>query len=41
MTAKNWLKGMTAGFLATMVLSAIMLLKAQMGVMPELNVIKC
>jgi hypothetical protein len=40
MTAKNWLKGMVAGFIATIVLSALMLMKAQMGVMPELNPIK-
>lgn len=40
MTTKNWLKGMIAGFVATVVLSALMLMKAQMGLMPELNVIK-
>ena len=37
MTANNWLKGMVAGFVATVVLSALMLMKATMGVMPELT----
>jgi hypothetical protein len=37
MTANNWLKGMVAGFVATIVLSALMLMKATMGVMPELT----
>jgi flagellar biosynthesis protein FliR len=37
MTGKNWLKGMIAGFIATLVLSALMLMKQQMGVMPQLN----
>lgn len=37
MITKNWLKGMVAGFAATIVLSAIMLMKQQMGLMPELN----
>lgn len=40
MTGKNWLKGMVAGFVATIVLSALMLMKTQMGLMPELNPIK-
>lgn len=40
MTLKNWLKGRIAGFIATIVLSALMLVKAQMGMMPELNPIK-
>lgn len=40
MTSGNWLKGMVAGFVATIVLSAIMLMKTMMGVMPELNPIK-
>lgn len=40
MTAKNWLKGIVAGFVATIVLSALMFMKTQMGLMPELNPIK-
>jgi hypothetical protein len=40
MTAKNWLKGMVAGFMATIVLSALMLMKQQMGLMPQLNPIE-
>ncbi len=40
MTSSNWLKGMVAGFAATVVLSALMLVKAMMGVMPELNPVK-
>jgi hypothetical protein len=40
MTSSNWLKGMVAGFVATIVLSALMLMKTMMGVMPELNPIK-
>jgi len=40
MTSGNWIKGMVAGFVATVVLSALMLMKAMMGVMPELNPIK-
>jgi hypothetical protein len=40
MTSSNWIKGMVAGFVATIVLSALMLMKAMMGVMPELNPIK-
>lgn len=40
MTSGNWLKGMVAGFAATVVLSALMLMKTMMGLMPELNVIK-
>lgn len=40
MTSRNWLKGMAAGFVATIILSALMLLKAQIGMMPELNIIK-
>jgi len=39
MTGKNVLKGMVAGFIATMVLSALMIMKSMMGVMPELDVI--
>ena len=37
MTSGNWLKGMVAGFVATTVLSTLMLMKTMMGVMPELN----
>src|SRR6516162_6219423 len=40
MTSGNWIKGMVAGFVATVVLSTLMLMKAMMGVMPELNPIK-
>lgn len=40
MPGKNWIKGMVAGFIATSALSAIMLIKSSMGVMPELNPIK-
>jgi hypothetical protein len=40
MTSGNWLKGMVAGFVATTVLSTLMLMKTMMGVMPELNPIK-
>lgn len=34
------LKSMIAGFVATIVLSALMMIKSSMGIMPELNVIK-
>jgi hypothetical protein len=40
MTAKNWLKGLVAGFIATVVLSALMLLKQRMGMVPQLNPIE-
>ena len=40
MTSGNWIKGMVAGFVATVVISALMLMKTMMGVMPELNPIK-
>jgi hypothetical protein len=40
MVAKNWLKGMVAGFIATVVLSALMLIKQQMGLAPQLNPIE-
>lgn len=36
---QNLTQGLIAGFVATVVLSALMLLKAMMGLMPELNVI--
>ena len=40
MTAKNWLKGMVAGFIATVVLSVLMLIKQRMGLVPQLNPIE-
>jgi hypothetical protein len=40
MTTANWMKGMVAGFVATVALSALMATKAMMGLMPELNPIK-
>ncbi len=40
MTTGNWMKALGAGFVATVVLSALMVMKAMMGVMPELNPIK-
>ena len=40
MTAKNWLKGMVAGFIATVVLSVLMLMKQRMGLVPQLNPIE-
>lgn len=40
MTPGNRMKGMVAGFVATVVLSALMAMKAMMGVMSELNPIK-
>ena len=40
MSLRNWLKGMVAGFVATVVLSILMLMKQQMGLMPELNPIQ-
>jgi hypothetical protein len=41
MTAnRSFSKGMIAGFVATIVLSALMLMKAKMGLMPQLNPIK-
>ncbi|MDI1342561.1 MAG: hypothetical protein PSV22_00475 [Pseudolabrys sp.] len=39
MTGSNILKGMVAGFAATVVLSALMIMKTMIGVMPELDVI--
>lgn len=39
MTASNIAKGMVAGFVATIVLSALMVMKSMMGLMPELDVI--
>ncbi len=35
----NIIKGFAAGFAATLVLSALMMAKSAMGIMPELNVI--
>lgn len=40
MTTGNWMKGLGAGFVATAILSALMVMKAMMGVMPELNPVK-
>jgi len=39
-TAKNWLKGLLAGFIATVVLSVLMLIKQHMGVVPQFNPIE-
>lgn len=39
MTGANIIKGMVAGFVATVVLSALMLMKTKMGLMPQLDVI--
>lgn len=39
MNGSNLLKGMAAGFVATVVLSALMVMKSMMGLMPQLNVI--
>ena len=39
MNSKNILKGMVAGFVATIVLSALMVMKSMMGLMPRLDVI--
>src|SRR5680860_510217 len=39
MSGANILKGMAAGFAATLVLSALMVMKSMMGLMPELDVI--
>ena len=39
MNGSNLLKGMAAGFVATAVLSALMVMKSMMGIMPELDVI--
>jgi hypothetical protein len=40
MTANNWVKGVVAGFVATIVLSALMLMKQRMGLTPQLNPIQ-
>ena len=40
MTAKNWLKGMVAGFIATVALSVLMLMKQRMALVPQLNPIE-
>lgn len=40
MTSTNYLKGMAAGFVATVVMSALMLMKQAMGLMPQLNPIE-
>lgn len=39
MSGANLWKGLVAGFVATIVLSAIMIAKAMVGLMPDLNVI--
>jgi len=36
----NSLRGMLAGFVATLVLSGILILKSQLGLWPELNIIR-
>jgi len=36
----NSMKGMVAGFVATLVLSALLLLKSTMNIVPELNIIR-
>lgn len=36
----NSLRGMLAGFVATLVLSGVLVLKAQMGLWPEVNIIR-
>lgn len=36
----NSMRGMIAGFIATLVLSALLLLKGSMGIAPELNIIR-
>ena len=39
MTSANLLKGMVAGFAATVVLSGLMVMKSMMGLMPDLDVV--
>ncbi len=39
MNGSNILKGMAAGLAATIVLSALMVMKSMMGLMPEINII--
>ena len=39
MNGSNVVKGMVAGFVATIVLSALMVMKSMMGLMPQLDVI--
>jgi hypothetical protein len=39
MNGSNVVKGLVAGFVATVVLSALMVMKSMMGLMPELDVI--
>lgn len=39
MNSPNVLKGVVAGFVATIVLSALMVMKSMMGLMPQLDVI--
>lgn len=40
MIAKNWPKGLVASLVATVVLSALMLMKQRMGLAPQLNPIE-
>lgn len=40
MTTGNWMKGLVAGFVDTIVLSALMAVKSTMGMMPDLNSIR-
>ena len=40
MTRTNYVTGIVAGFVATVVLSALMLMKQMMGLMPQLNPIE-
>jgi hypothetical protein len=40
MTVKDWLKGIAAGIVATVALSVLMVLKQQMGLVPQLNPIE-
>ena len=39
MNSSNVLKAMVAGFVATIVLSALMVMKSMIGLMPELDVV--
>src|SRR5260370_9468693 len=36
----NALKGMIAGFVATLILSGLMLLNSKMGLMPQINIVR-
>lgn len=39
MTGRNITKGMVAGFVATVVLSILMVMKSMMGLMPEFDIV--